>query len=216
MALARALVVRPKVLLLDEPLGSLDAYLRGELQAELRRLHQDTGITFIMVTHDQSEALALSNRIAIINGGYIEQVGTPKEIMKFPQTAFVARFVGDKNVFDGTVQEIFEGAYVISTPMGVFKAGGCVKESDQVNQGSKVAYVIEAAHINEGDKYENHLQGTFLGTVIRGSSRIVRLELPNKKMLLYEVYGEDSTDAFKEENKITVSWQAEKAYILPM
>jgi len=216
VALARALVVRPNVLLLDEPLGSLDAYLRGELQAELRRLHQDTGITFIMVTHDQSEALALSNRIAVINSGRIEQVGAPEKIMKFPQTAFVARFVGDKNVFEGTVQEILQGMYVVSTPMGVFKAGVCVKPSGEVNQGTKVAYVIEAAHINEGNKYENHLQGTFLGTVIRGSSRIVRLELPNKKMLLYEIYGENGTDTFEEKKIITVSWQAEKAYILPI
>lgn len=114
VALARALVVRPKVLLLDEPLGSLDAYLRGELQAELRKLHRDTGITFVMVTHDQSEALSLSNRIAIINKGSIEQVGTPEEIMKLPRTAFVARFVGDKNVFEGIVEDIMGDIYFVS------------------------------------------------------------------------------------------------------
>lgn len=211
VALARALIVHPNVILLDEPLGSLDAYLRGELQAELRKLHHDTGITFVMVTHDQSEALALSNRIAIINHGRIEQVGTPEEIMRFPQTAFVARFVGDKNVFEGIVEETVNGIYVVKTQSGTFKAINNVKYHSQIKRASKVAYVVEAANIHEGDKYENALQGTFLGTVIRGSTQIIRLELPDKKTLVYEVYG----NTFKG-NKLTVSWETSKAYILPI
>lgn len=216
VALARALVVQPQVLLLDEPLGALDAYLRGEIQAELRKLYHDTRITFVMVTHDQSEALALCSRIAIINNGHIEQVGTPIEIMRLPQTAFVARFVGDKNVFEGVLEEIINGTYVIKTQMGIlFKATNSIKQQGQIKKGSKVAYVIEAANIHEGDRYENTLRGIFLGTVIRGSSQIVRLELPDKKMLMYEVYG-NRYDSFKDSNELVVSWAAEKAYILPI
>ncbi len=100
VALARALVNRPKVLLLDEPLGALDLKLREEMQVELKTIQRDVGITFVFVTHDQGEALSMSNRIAVFNHGRIEQVGTPREIYESPRTAFVAGFVGTSNVLD--------------------------------------------------------------------------------------------------------------------
>jgi putative spermidine/putrescine transport system ATP-binding protein len=98
IALARALVNHPKVLLLDEPLGALDLKLREEMQVELKSIQRDVGITFVFVTHDQGEALSMSNRIAVFNNGRIEQVGTPREIYDHPVTAFVAGFVGISNV----------------------------------------------------------------------------------------------------------------------
>ena len=98
VALARALVNRPKVLLLDEPLGALDLKLREEMQVELKAIQRDVGITFVFVTHDQGEALSMSNRVAVFSRGRIEQVGTPREIYDHPQTAFVAGFVGTSNV----------------------------------------------------------------------------------------------------------------------
>ena len=100
VALARALVNRPKVLLLDEPLGALDLKLREEMQVELKSIQRDVGITFVFVTHDQGEALSMSNRIAVFNHGRIEQVGTPREIYDHPATSFVAGFVGTSNVLD--------------------------------------------------------------------------------------------------------------------
>jgi len=103
VALARALVNRPAVVLLDEPLGALDLKLRQEMQLELSNLHQDLGLTFVMVTHDQEEALSLSDRIAVMNQGKIEQVGSPKEIYDQPRTAFVADFIGDTNLFSGRI-----------------------------------------------------------------------------------------------------------------
>lgn len=101
VALARALVNRPAVLLLDEPLGALDLKLRKEMQVELSNLHQELGLTFIMVTHDQEEALSLSDRIAVMRDGKIEQIGTPNEIYESPQTPFIADFIGDTNLFRG-------------------------------------------------------------------------------------------------------------------
>ncbi len=98
VALARALVNRPKVLLLDEPLSALDLRIRLEMEAELRRVHRQTGATFVYVTHDQREALALSDRIAVFDHGRIEQVGTPEDVYRRPESAFAARFVGDANV----------------------------------------------------------------------------------------------------------------------
>jgi len=105
VALARALVNHPTVLLLDEPLGALDLKLRKEMQMELSNLHRGLGVTFVMVTHDQEEALCLSDRIAVMNDGAIEQVGSPAEIYDCPKTAFVADFIGDTNLFNGQVQQ---------------------------------------------------------------------------------------------------------------
>jgi putative spermidine/putrescine transport system ATP-binding protein len=110
VALARALINHPKVLLLDEPLGALDLKLRQQMQVELKAIQQRVGITFIFVTHDQEEALTMSDRIAVFNLGKIEQVGTPSEIYEHPQTPFVAGFVGVSNLIDGEVAKRITGA----------------------------------------------------------------------------------------------------------
>ena len=103
VALARALVNRPKVLLLDEPLGALDLKLRREMQLELKALQRDVGITFVFVTHDQEEALTMSDRIAVFNGGRIEQLAAPAELYEHPASAFVAGFVGTSNLLEGEI-----------------------------------------------------------------------------------------------------------------
>ncbi len=119
VALARALVNRPTVVLLDEPLGALDLKLRKEMQIELSNLHKDLGLTFVMVTHDQEEALSLSDRIAVMNQGKIEQVGTPSQIYERPQTSFVADFIGDTNLFSGEIVEVDSSNVQISTKTGL-------------------------------------------------------------------------------------------------
>ena len=103
VAIARALINKPQVLLLDEPLGALDLKLRKEMQNELMRLKRELGITFIYVTHDQEEALTMSDKIVVMNGGYIQQMGTPEDIYNEPQNAFVADFIGDSNILSGTM-----------------------------------------------------------------------------------------------------------------
>jgi putative spermidine/putrescine transport system ATP-binding protein len=110
VALARALVNRPRVLLLDEPLGALDLKLREGMQVELKRIQSEVGITFIYVTHDQDEALAMSDRLAVFCDGRLEQVGTPTEVYEHPRSAFVARFVGTSNVIDGSLAERLRGS----------------------------------------------------------------------------------------------------------
>lgn len=108
VAIARALVNNPKVLLLDEPLGALDLKLRKQMQVELKHLQQELKITFVYVTHDQEEALTMSDRIIVMNGGIIEQIGSPTEIYERPKTRFIAEFIGETNVFNGTVTRIDE------------------------------------------------------------------------------------------------------------
>ncbi len=132
VALARALVNRPTVLLLDEPLSALDLKLRKEMQAELKTLQRTVGITFVYVTHDQEEAITLSNRIAVMNAGRLEQEGTPTEVYERPQTRFVADFIGLTNFIAGTVREANTGGsgganarrVVVSTPIGEIICSG--------------------------------------------------------------------------------------------
>jgi spermidine/putrescine transport system ATP-binding protein len=106
VALARAMAPRPKVLLLDEPLSALDLKLRQEMRSELKRLQRDTGITFIFVTHDQEEALSMSDRIAVMSAGKLQQIGTPNDIYEHPSNRFVADFIGETNLLEATVQSM--------------------------------------------------------------------------------------------------------------
>jgi len=115
VALARALVLEPRVLLLDEPLGALDAQLRKQLQLELRSVQREVGITFVYVTHDQEEALTMSDQIAVLAQGRVEQVGPPQEVYSAPATTFVAGFLGAANIFDADVLEVGDGTAVCSS-----------------------------------------------------------------------------------------------------
>lgn len=119
VALARALVNRPSVVLLDEPLGALDLKLRKEMQVELATLHRELGITFIMVTHDQEEAMSLSDRIAVMNEGRIEQLGSPQEIYEHPATPFVAEFIGETNLFTGQIVSVDRAIVRVQTDSGL-------------------------------------------------------------------------------------------------
>ena len=119
VALARAFVFEPPVLLMDEPLGALDRKLRIEMQLELKRLQTRLGVTVIYVTHDQEEALTLSDRVAVMNHGRIEQLGDPAELYESPRTAFVAQFIGESNRLDGTVATEADGRDVLVTPSGL-------------------------------------------------------------------------------------------------
>ena len=125
VALARALILEPGVLLLDEPLGALDAGLRRQLQVELRRLHHDVGLTFVAVTHDQEEAITMSDRIAVMRDGKIEQIGTPQNIYDYPNTAFVASFVGRCALIDGQATGTSKGlTHVETAALGPILASG--------------------------------------------------------------------------------------------
>lgn len=120
VAIARALINRPKVLLLDEPLGALDLKLRKQMQYEIKSLQRQLGITFVYVTHDQEEALTMSDRIGVMNNGVLEQVGTPQEIYNHPKTKFVANFIGESNILESYVDEIGESEINILMESGSF------------------------------------------------------------------------------------------------
>jgi spermidine/putrescine transport system ATP-binding protein len=138
VALARALVCEPTVLLLDEPLGALDLKLRRRLQVELKRVQVEVGITFVYVTHDQEEALALSDRIAVMNGGRIEQLGAPEELYERPRTRFVADFIGTTNLLAGTVESVAGGGAVIA----LAGAGRCIVPAGSLASGNRVEIAV--------------------------------------------------------------------------
>ncbi len=124
VAIARALINEPKVLLLDEPLGALDLKLRKQMQLELKQLQKTLGITFVYVTHDQEEALTMSDRIGIMHEGVLEQLGTPTDIYERPATRFVASFIGETNLFDGIVASISGDEVLVNVEYGTIKASG--------------------------------------------------------------------------------------------
>ena len=148
VALARALVLRPRVLLLDEPLGALDAKLRKTLQVELRALHHDVGITFVYVTHDQDEALTMSDRLAVMNDGEIEQVGTPRQTYEEPASAFVADFLGVANLLPATIdhagQVVIDGARFAADTKGVIGSCTVVIRPERVRLAALGAGQVEA------------------------------------------------------------------------
>ena len=123
VAIARALINRPRVLLLDEPLGALDLKLRKQMQLELKRLQKKLNITFIYVTHDQEEALTMSDRIAVMHDGILDQIGTASEIYEKPKTRFVATFIGETNIFDGCIREIKDGTAYVTVENGEIIGG---------------------------------------------------------------------------------------------
>ncbi|GHV73336.1 spermidine/putrescine import ATP-binding protein PotA [Spirochaetia bacterium] len=146
VAIARALINEPRVLLLDEPLSALDAKLRQHMLIELDQIHDKIGITFIYVTHDQEEALSVSDRIAVMNQGDVLQVGTPHEIYESPATDFVAKFIGETNLFDGEILSVtpiqkVEGEYMVELAipeLGAIK----VTTVDEVKSGQRVSFTI--------------------------------------------------------------------------
>ncbi|MBE1534795.1 ABC transporter ATP-binding protein [Actinomadura algeriensis] len=168
VALARALVNRPRALLLDEPLGALDLRLRQAMQAELKRLQRDVGVTFVYVTHDQGEALTMSDRIAVMNEGRIEQVGTPRDVYERPATRFAAGFIGTSNVLDGEVVEASGGGTVI----GHGKDGRIEVRGAAVGTRAEVAVRPEKVRLGTDVPAERlcRVRGTVTDVVYQGAS----------------------------------------------
>jgi len=176
VALARALVIEPKLLLLDEPLSNLDAKLRIEMREELKDLQKRLGITTIYVTHDQEEAMVLSDRIAIMSNGRVEQIGTPHEVYRKPSNLFVATFIGRSSVLKGEVVSVDD---FIEVKVGNLLIKGCVSGEEKVNVGDNV-YVVLRPHdfmaVEEGEEI-NELEGVvewlaFIGGIVEARIRV--------------------------------------------
>lgn len=153
IAIARALAVEPQVLLLDEPLSALDLKLRQHMRSELRALQKRTGVTFIYITHDQSEAMAMSDRVAVMSEGTLQQVATPRELYDDPSTAFVAQFVGENNAISGTVTEMSGGLAVLATALGNFTG----RVGNEMRLGSSARIYIRPEALGVGAETDTNI-----------------------------------------------------------
>jgi spermidine/putrescine transport system ATP-binding protein len=216
VGLARALVTDPKVLLLDEPLGSLDAHLKVRMQSELRLLQQELGITFIYVTHNQSEALAMADRIVVMDLGKIRQVGAPQEVYRRPRDRFVAEFVGTNNIFSGEVAAVEGKRVTVSTPAGPFTVDAA---NGRHAVGEPATFVIAADRIRtafEGELAENRLTGTVTGQEFIGAVATLFLALDDgSEFRIQKQEHQLARISAGLGEHLEVSWEPTEAFLLP-
>ena len=228
VALARSLVTNPSVLLLDEPLGALDKNLRENMQFELRRIQQTLGITTILVTHDQEEALTLSDRVVVMNEGRILQVGTPSDIYEYPRTRFVSEFLGTSNLFEGRLAT--RGGDRAGGPGG----GGPREFTVRFGERAVVLGVTAGDEVAEGPamvavrpekitptehrpERGNVLEGQVLGHVFRGSYHAYEITFPGREepVFVYSQARSRSGDrVFRPGQRVYVSWSEEDSIVL--
>jgi putrescine transport system ATP-binding protein len=219
VALARALIRRPKVLLLDEPLSALDKKLREQTQFELMNIQYQVGITFVFVTHDQDEAMALSTRIAVMNRGQVVQVGTPSEIYEFPQSRFVADFVGTTNLFEGSVRDVQPG---LITVHGAETA--CDLVVDDVGRfgvGQRVWLAVRPEKIRLSKEpvaapRVNQLKGTVWELGYLGNRSTYRIKTGTGKIVTVFAQNDRRTSEWTIDwsDEVYLSWEANAAILL--
>jgi putrescine transport system ATP-binding protein len=219
VALARALIRRPKVLLLDEPLSALDKKLREQTQFELMNIQYQVGITFVFVTHDQDEAMALSTRVAVMNRGQVVQVGTPSEIYEFPQTRFVADFIGTTNMFEGTVDGGAPGNVVVrSTEAGCHLV---VDDAGRFNHGQRVWVSLRPEKIRlskqpASSEPTNQIKGIVWELGYLGNRSTYRIKTETGKMVTVFAQNDRRTAEWSIDwsDEVYLSWTADCAVVL--
>jgi spermidine/putrescine transport system ATP-binding protein len=208
VAIARAVVNRPKVLLLDEPLGALDLKLRKQMQFELKRMQKKLGITFIYVTHDQEEALSMSDRIAIMNNGCLEQLGTPQEIYEQPASKFVADFIGESNLFSGKVLAYDASCVSVSIDQGMIVGKGKAMPEDEVYLSIRP----EKIKISEQAKSKFYLKGTIKETIYMGAMLRTLILLDGGQEIKMNTFS--GIDIPEIDTAVYVYWDVQDAYVI--
>jgi spermidine/putrescine transport system ATP-binding protein len=208
VALARALVMDPRVLLLDEPLGALDLKLRKEMQIELKRIQEEVGITFIYVTHDQEEALSMSDRVAVMSNGRIEQLDEPRAIYDRPLTPFVADFIGDMNFFDGEVVEAADDGFAADCGAGlVIRGRGQTTRGSRVRMGVRPERMIAVPGAANGTA--NSAEGEVVAKMYLGDQiQIVTHLTTGNEVIVREqrASADPALDTIHPGDRISVSW----------
>jgi putrescine transport system ATP-binding protein len=219
VALARALIRRPKVLLLDEPLSALDKKLREQTQFELMDLQYQVGITFIVVTHDQDEAMTLATRIAVMDRGKVVQVGTPAEIYEFPRSRFVADFVGTTNLFEGTVTTCVAGLTTVFC--GEIGCDLLVDDSGRFGPGQRVWVALRPEKIRLSKQPEptqrcNQLRGTVHQLGYLGNRCTYQIKTTHGKLVTVFAQNERRTSEWSIDwsDEVYVTWKADAAVLL--
>jgi spermidine/putrescine transport system ATP-binding protein len=213
VALARALVNRPKVLLLDEPLGALDLKLRKEMQLELKSLQDEVGITFVYVTHDQEEALTMSDRIAVMNEGKVQQVADPTTLYESPRNRFVANFIGQINVFSGIVESVSGERVTLRTRAGA-SIEAVAPEGEVIEAGAEAHATVRPEKVRLGGDGDNVLPVRIRQIVYLGVSTQYIAQLPEGgTLVLYQQNVHDGAGP-SEGDEVTVAWDARNCRVL--
>jgi spermidine/putrescine transport system ATP-binding protein len=218
VALARALVNRPRALLLDEPLAALDLKLRQAMQIELKRIQREVGITFIFVTHDQNEALTMSDRLVVMNAGLIEQLGSPREVYEHPRTRFVAGFIGTSNLITGTVERMDGSTAVIATPgdeeltaPDAAAVGAVVGQPlDMTVRPEKISITSERPPAGRCAIRGRVSEVVYLGT----STQYAIKTADGSDLLVFVQNASDSRDVAEREQDVWLSWRPEHTLAL--
>ena len=210
VALARALVIEPEVVLLDEPLSNLDARLRLDMREEIRRIHAETGITMVYVTHDQKESLSMADRIAVMSMGRIEQIGDSRSIYRRPVNRFVADFIGETNIFAGTLAAVDGGVGRVDTPLGQFRA--LVGETP-VQVGQAVEVMVRPESLRFGTHTENTVATKVARMTYLGEVEELQLTAGDRGIKLVRANPEEAPLAGGTE--VSIHFHARDAAILP-
>jgi spermidine/putrescine transport system ATP-binding protein len=212
VAIARALAVQPQVLLLDEPLSALDLKLRQHMRNELRAIQQQVGITFIYITHDQGEALTMSDRIAVMSDGMIEQIADGRSIYDHPKSAFVASFVGENNAFPGKVTSAANGSAVIETRIGTLRGANPMR----LDVGDKAILFVRPESLRPGKgNPDSTITTQTLSVAFEGNMSHVFLRGPARKPLAMTLGRHVVSSVPKEGDTVAVSYEPELGTILP-
>lgn len=213
VALARSIVFNPKMVLMDEPLGALDKQLREHMQLEIKRLHQELNITMLYVTHDQTEALTMSDRIAVFNDGKIQQIGTPQEMYGAPANKFVASFMGENNAIDAEVIKLHKGN-LVSVRLKEFNAEmpATSDKPREIGQSVKVMVRPENVHIAKKGS-ENSFSAGITDTVYYGDHIRLVLGSRSDNPLVTRVLHHNDAGGFKQGSQISLTWEPEHALV---
>jgi len=216
VALARSLVTEPKILLLDEPLSALDANLVIRMQSMLTRLQRELGITFVYVTHSQSEAFAMADRVVIMSRGHIAQVGTPKDIYRAPANRFVAEFVGRNNIISGHVKSATAKTVTLEGSLGTFKLNLGERPKPAVGEAGQFVIAADLVHLSASrPKSENVLECSLISEEFIGSVVTLFLEAPDGSEFKVQVQERELADMdLKHTDKIFVRWASERAHYI--
>lgn len=208
VALARALVNEPQVLLLDEPMSALDPKLRRDMRHELKQLQKNLGITFILVTHDQEEALSTSDRVAVMNGGKVEQMDVPRVIYEHPATRFVADFIGTANFLPGRVSQVLNGRSTVVLAGGLELS---VPSDQSAPEGSMVELSVRPERLwltrEPAQDGANCLPATVIESTYMGAVTHYTVEVGEGHRLTTEQLNRDVTDAFSSGERVYLQWQ---------
>ncbi|GAB5096367.1 ABC transporter ATP-binding protein [Caballeronia sp. GAFFF2] len=220
VSLARCIVYNPALILLDEPLGALDKKLREQMQLEIRRLHAELGITMLNVTHDQDEALSMSDRIVLMNQGRVEQIATPDELYRSPRTAFAASFIGTANLISGTVQDDIGTHVVVSTPLGMLRAATA---SQTMSRGAAVKLLVRpesvrmtSAHRPPDDHAVDGIchSGTLEDSITLGSVVRHHVRLADDTQIVVQQQGTRRRAEHERGAPVLVDWAPEDCQII--